>query len=157
MKKIDLGQTASLVANIGVLIGIALLVFERTENRAMTAAEIRNSIAQTTATLIRDEAMNREILEVSSKGLAGEPLEPLEQQQFELFWAAYFRMWENANYQYRVGLYDEVEYEAQRGTWLRLLENPGLLRLWCSRRGRGAVSALFAAEIDQELGDNSCE
>ena len=157
MKKIDIGQSISLFANIGVLIGIALLVFELRQNRAMTAAEIRNSIAETTATLIRDEAMNTEILELSSKGLAGEPLEPLEQNQFELFWSAYFRMWENANYQYRVGLYDEVEYEAQRRTWLRLLENPGLLQVWCSRRGRGAVSEPFAAEMDQQLGENSCE
>ena len=157
MRKIDIGQSVTILANIGVLIGIALLVFELSENRAMTAAEIRNSIAETTAMLIRDEAMNREILEVSRKGLAGEPLEPLEQNQFELFWAAYFRMWENANYQYRVGLYDEAEYEAQRNTWLRLLENPGLLQVWCGRRGRGAVSAPFAEEMDHALEEKGCE
>jgi hypothetical protein len=157
MKKIDFGQTISLFSNIGILIGIGLLIYELNQNRAMTAAEIRNSIAQTTATLIRDEAMNKDILEVSMRGLAGEPLEPLEQEQFELFFAAYFRMWENANYQYRVGLYDAVEYESQRGTWLRLLETPGLRRLWCSRRGRASISPPFAAEIDNFLGDAGCE
>ena len=151
MKEFDLGQTISIIANVGVLIGIVVLIYEINQNRAMTAAEIRNSIAQSTAELIRDEARDKEVLDVSLRGLAGEPLTPLEKEQFSLFWAAYFRMWENANYQYRVGLFDELEYEAQREAWLRLLENPGLFELWCSRRGRGSVSPPFEAEIDELL------
>ena len=44
MKKIDRGQTISLVANIGVLIGILLLVFELNQNRVVTEAQTRSAI-----------------------------------------------------------------------------------------------------------------
>ena len=81
MKKIDVGQTLQIVGNFGVILGILLLVYELNQNRDMTAAQIRNSIAQATAALIRDEAQNAEVLDVSLRGIAGEPLTPLEQEQ----------------------------------------------------------------------------
>jgi hypothetical protein len=45
MKKIDFGQTVSVVANIGVVIGIVLLVYELNQNRQMTAAQTRHEMA----------------------------------------------------------------------------------------------------------------
>ena len=156
MKKIDVGQTLQIVGNFGVILGILLLVYELDQNRDMTAAQIRNSIAQATAAMIRDEAQDAEVLDVSLRGIAGEPLTPHEQEQFELIWLAYIELWENSHYQYRVGLFDETEYESQRNQWLRLLARPGILSIWCSPRGR-SNSKLFVAEIDELLGDAGCE
>ena len=156
MKKIDVGQTLQIVGNFGVILGILLLVYELNQNRDMAAAQIRNSLAQATATLMRDEAQNVQVLDVSMRGIAGEPLTPLEQQQFVLIWMAYIEMWENSHYQYRVGLFDKTEYESQRSNWLRLLAHPGILSIWCSPMGR-SNSKLFVADIDELLGDAGCE
>ena len=52
MKKIDLGQTIGVLANIGVLIGILLLVYELSQNRQMMKAQTRNEIAQSTYELL---------------------------------------------------------------------------------------------------------
>ncbi len=156
MKKLDLGQTAHLLGNLGVIVGILLLVYELNQNRNMMAAQTRNSIAQATAVLIQNESMNAAHLEIVNRGIAGEELTPLEQEQFELNWLAYFMLWENTDYQYRVGLYDDIEYESTQKTWVRLLSQPGIQELWCSSRGRGERSEAFVAEIDRLLGEATC-
>jgi len=45
MKKIDLGQTLTILANVGVLAGILLLVFELNQNREMMRAQTRSELA----------------------------------------------------------------------------------------------------------------
>jgi hypothetical protein len=50
MKKIDRDQTISLLANIGILIGILLLVFELNQNRVVIEAQTRSAI---TASIIQ--------------------------------------------------------------------------------------------------------
>ena len=120
------------------------------------AAEIRNSMAQATANLIQAEAHNPQVLDITMRGSAGEQLTPLEQEQFTLIWVSYFQLWENINFQFRSGLFDISEYEPQRSAWLRLISQPGIKALWCSRRGRGEGSAEFVAEIDELLGDDGC-
>ena len=155
MKRLDLGQVLQTLGSVAVLAGILLLVYELNQNRAMMAAQIRNSMAQANATLIQNEAHNPEVLDLTMKGMEGESLTPLEQAQFRLIWVAYFQLWENTHYQYRVGLFDAMEYESQSRSWIRILSNPGIRELWCS--GRGESSTLFVAEVDQLLGDDGCE
>ena len=46
MKKLDLGQIAHLLGNLGVIVGILLLVYELNQNRSMMPAQTRNSIAR---------------------------------------------------------------------------------------------------------------
>ena len=157
MKKIDLGHVLQTLGSVAVLAGILLLVYELNQNRAMMAAQIRNSMAQANAVLIQNEAHNPEVLDLTLRGMEGESLTPLEQAQFRLIWAAYFQLWENTHYQYRVGLFDALEYESQTKAWVRLLSQPGIRELWCSPRGRGEGSTLFVAEVDQLLGDDGCE
>ena len=41
MKKIDLGQTISILANVGVIAGIVFLGFELRQNNALMAADAR--------------------------------------------------------------------------------------------------------------------
>ena len=47
MKKIDLGQTLGIVANVGVIAGILLLAYELNQNRQMMQAQTRNAISET--------------------------------------------------------------------------------------------------------------
>ena len=43
MKKIDLGQTVSILANVGVIIGIAFVGIELSQNNALLSAEARST------------------------------------------------------------------------------------------------------------------
>ena len=155
MKKIDLGETIQMLANVGVLVGILLLVYELNQNRSMMASETRNAIAQTLATMLRDEASDAQLRDIQLRFSAGEELTPVEKSQIALNWNAYFRLWENMNYQYRNGLFDDAEYFAEQEAWRRNLADPAIRRLWCSRRNE--VSPRFSDEMNELLGDNSCE
>jgi hypothetical protein len=46
MKKIDVGQTLSIIGNVAVVTGILLLVFELNQNREMVMAQTRNEMSQ---------------------------------------------------------------------------------------------------------------
>jgi hypothetical protein len=62
-KKIDLGQSIGILANIGVLIGVLLLAYELNQNRRMMRAQTRNSIAETVINLNFDRANSDELSE----------------------------------------------------------------------------------------------
>lgn len=55
MKRIDLGQTIGILANLGVLVGILLLVYELAQNREMIRSQTRQSIAELLTNLLAME------------------------------------------------------------------------------------------------------
>jgi hypothetical protein len=73
MKKIDLGQTITILANVGVITGIAFLAAELRQNNEMMRAQTRNDIAQSVIELLRDTA-DTEYIEIAFKA-AGKPSE----------------------------------------------------------------------------------
>ncbi len=155
MKKIDLGQAFQILGNVGVVLGILLLVYELDQNRDMMVAQTRNSIAQSNATLLHNEALSGEIIEISDKAFAGQSLTPLEEGRFILNWQAYFELWENIFFQYQNGLFSEEEYLARRQAWSRLFSHKAIRDLWCSRQRERAER--FNADINDLLGEARCE
>ncbi len=156
MKKVNVGQAMRVLANVGVLVGILLLVYELSLNRQMMKAQTRNAIAETLINLSLNQANSVELNQIELKVLAGERLTPLEQRRHTQLWRAFFRYWENVNYQYRNGLYDDNEYFAQREAWKRiLLSNRGVRDLWCTRGN--VQSREFVAEIADLMGEARCE
>jgi len=154
--KIDLGQTVGIVANVGVLIGILLLVYELDQNRQMMKAQTRNAIAETLVNLRFSEANNPDIVRVQNLASQGEELTPVERGQFIAHWSAHFRYWENVNYQYRAGLYEDAEYVAQRENWKRILLGQGPIReFWCSQTV--VLSEEFFLEMTDLVGGTLCE
>jgi len=114
MRKIDFGQAIGVIANFGVLAGILLLVFELNQNRALMAAQTRDSVSQSVVFALRDTAGNSVLTDIHHRANVGEQLTPTEQDQFATHMISWFRIWENQHYQYRVGLYDEAEFAAVR-------------------------------------------
>ena len=156
MKKIDLGQKIGVFANLAVLVGVLLLVYELHQNRMMMRAQTRNAIAETLVNYQVSAATSPELQRIQAKSVAGEELTPAELQGFRAYWRGLFRYWENVNYQYRNGLYDDSEYCTQREAWKRiLLSNESVLEFWCTRRG--IQSAEIDAEFDELLGDAGCK
>jgi len=150
MKKIDFGQTANTLANLGVIIGILLLVFELNQAREMTQSQTRNSVAEMLINLIESAYGDPQMAEIQVKHDAGQSLDPVERFRFAAREDAFWRYRENVHYQYRNGLYDEDEYEALREVWVRDLNTDELRReIYCQRHDASPRS--FTAEMDAAM------
>lgn len=145
----------SLAANFGVLIGLALLIFELTENRNLTKAQIRHELSMGIVEILQTPANNSQLAGALYKGHIGEDLSPVEAYQVRLRTNALLRYWEDVHYQYRVGLYDEVEFSRQREAWrTSILASRYQQTYWCEVRK--SYSPDFAAEVDKLLTEETC-
>jgi hypothetical protein len=147
MKSEKLNSWLALGANIGVLIGILLLVYELNQNREMTAAQIRNEAAASRINIALSRANNGELADIVFRAqFVGEEMTPVERSRYEAWAGANFRDWENVSYQHRQGLLDDSEYSALRDVWLRLLRGNDVVReAWCKQTW--AYSEPFVDEI----------
>ena len=154
MNKSELTSTVGVLANFGVLIGIVLLVAELRQNQALMRAQTRNNIAETAISLGFEQATSSELLAVQLKATSGEVLTELENLRWRVFQTSEWRYRENVYYQYRNGLFDEVEYLAQREAWRRIVNSPPVRVFWCGRTD--VQSPYFVSEINQLL-ENPCD
>ncbi len=142
-------------ANLGVLIGLLLLVAELAQNRDMMRAQIRHELATGIVDLLQTPASNAQLADVLFRASSGGELTSNELFQFELRTNALLRYWEDVHYQYRVGLYDDSEFERQREAWKASLARSNLaVDYWC--RVRLLYSPEFSREIDGLLADDRC-
>jgi len=154
MKKIELGQGITILTNVGVIIGILLLVFELNQNLKMMQSQTRTAVAEILVSLLALEASDAELIELQAKAASGQAT-PTEQVRFDTLYEAYWRYRENVHYQYRNGLYDEDEYTALRNAWVEELNSNDAVRsTYCSRRH--VQPPAFTLEIDAQL-DRQCE
>ena len=101
MKKMDLGQTVSILANVGVIAGIVFLAVEIRQNQA--TLEEQNTLTRLTS---RDSGYeyfsnfrkllleNPELHEIWERGIAGEELSSFEKSRVQVlcqeqFWASF--------------------------------------------------------------------
>jgi hypothetical protein len=101
-------------------------------------------------------AGSSELLEVQRKARTDfDSLTPIELERWYAIAGAVFRTWENTYFQYRSGLFDEEEFQAEREVWkLTLATNPGALNYYCS--ARGIFSEPFSRQMDQLLASPGC-
>jgi hypothetical protein len=145
----------TLGANLGVLAGIILLIVELDQNREMMRAQTRHELAMGIVDLLQVPASNEQLANVMYRAHTGEELSPTELFQFQMRTNALFRYWEDVHYQYRVGLYDEIEFAKQRDAWQASLTNSSRSQTyWC--RVRLLYSPEFMAEMDSLLADGPC-
>ena len=142
-------------ANIGVILGILLLVFELQQNRDLMKAQIRTEISNGIYDLFTLTAVNPQLADVLSRANNGETLTPAEHLQFTSRTKAMFRYFENVNYQYRQGLYEKSEYDKQKAAWKNYLNNSKIaVSIWCDYRT--SVSDGLMSEIDSLLDKKKC-
>jgi len=150
-----LARWISLGANVGVLAGIILLVVELNQNREMMRAQIRHELAMGIVDLLQTPASNEQLAGVLYRAHSGDELTEEEQFQFELRSNALLRYWEDVHYQYRAGLYDEIEFARQREAWkVSFANSAGAREYWC--RVRSLYSPEFTSELDGLLDDIAC-
>ena len=151
-----LNRWLALGANIGVLIGIILVVIELDQNRDMMRSQIRYQVFQDEANYNMSVATNRQLVELVLRARQGDEMDGTDSVQNFIRLLSYFRIQENIHYQYRQGLLDDTEYEgikiARRGF---VGVSRATARAWCViRRG---TSPEFMAEMDQSFVDLNCE
>ncbi len=145
----------TLGANIGVLIGIILLLVELDQNREIVRAQTRNEIARTVVEFLFEQAGNPLLAEVIVRSNQGEELSASEQVMYLSRSEAAFRYWENVHYQYRQGMYDETEFVTHLETMRVVIDqNEGLERFWCNTQGM--YSKPFAEEIEKLVLKDLC-
>lgn len=150
-----LNKWLSLGANLAVLIGIALLVFELQQNRQMVRAQTRAEISSELTNLLSQVAGDPQLASLIRRADNGEELTPDEANQYGHRSAAMFRYFENVHYQFRQGLYDESEYFAHKDAWrVFFAKSKTAAENWCNYREM--VSPAFRAEIDSLMSENAC-
>jgi hypothetical protein len=150
-----LARWLTLGANLGVLVGIILLIVELDQNREMMRAQTRHELAMGIVDLLQVPASNEQLADVLYRAHSGGELNPKELYQFQLRTNALFRYWEDVHYQYRVGLYDEIEFAKQRDAWKASFTNSSRSQdYWC--QVRSLYSPEFMSEMDSLLNDSPC-
>ena len=140
-------QWIALAANGGTIVGLLMVIMQLQQNRTLMRAQVRHELATTIVELLNSSANNAQLTGVLRRASLGEQLTEDEQFQFRLRSNALLRYWEDVHYQYRLGLYDAVEYSRQKAAWkATFASSVGFVKYWSEVRT--LYSPLFAAEID---------
>jgi hypothetical protein len=150
-----LNRWLTLGANIGVLVGIILLIVELDQNREAVQAQTRAALSQGIVDHMSLIAGNAELANLRRRIDGGENATEDEQYRYELITRALVRYWENVHYQYRQGLYDDAEFAAHREAIRDYFAySKAIVAFWCT--SRHGMSREFVKEIDGLIANHGC-
>ena len=149
MKKLDLNQSVSLIANLGVIAGIVFLGYEMRQNtiavRSAAAQGIQDQIA----------AIYELSLSETMGGVVGKALNtPYELTVVEVsrahgFFTTFTRMLQNLHFQVSEGAYDAELADGHWQEMRNLLESPGYRLFWDTQKHVYATE--FREFVDDEV------
>jgi hypothetical protein len=146
----------TLAANIGVLLGIGLLVVELRQNQDVMRAQTRNDITQGELTLLLSTAESQELADIVVRANNGESLTPAEQLRVGLRSESTFRLWQNVHFQGRNGTYDEEEFRKHLDTMEQVLQGSrAFVDYWC--RNSQIYPVQFQDEINKRIPSGACD
>ncbi len=135
MKKIDFGQTITILANVGVIAGIGLLALELAQNNELLTAEARSTRAG-----IRNEVRiiyleNPDLIDVLYQARRQETLTEEENYQLRSLMAITMNNLQYVYVEYQEGLISEEDLGVFG--WRRLYHHqyPGMPALWAEIQG----------------------
>ena len=143
MKKIDLGQAISLLANVGVIIGLAFLAFELRQNNEFMAAEARFnrlSVSMESWSLL---AESDALAELRYKDITGVEMTPQERDRWESY---LMRVLITREWSFRELPREDLPVE----TWRRVTREQSVLRELYERE-KASFDAEFTAWFDQNV------
>lgn len=153
MKTIDFGQTLQLLGNVGVVVGILLLVYELNQNRELMEAQTRHEIAQSIVEQLGELASDGDLADLARRARCGRLESGLEEDRYFSHVNSRLRYWEDAHFQYRRGLFDEAEFSAQREAWRAFIQPGATQEAW--NRMKLSFSSEFVREIDALIVDTN--
>jgi hypothetical protein len=129
MKKIDLGQAITIMANVGVIAGIIFLAFELRQNNELLASQARSNLVSGRATYQQYVATNDGgIAEIIVK-VRDSALTPTERFRLNVHWALVINNWASMYQEVESGPLDEQDIPIRNwaGTFSA---NPDFRRRW---------------------------
>jgi hypothetical protein len=150
MKNIDLGQTISILANIGVIAGIVFLGFELRQSQVVGRAQTQTAIADARRELSQSDIAGP-MAGILVRVTHDEPLSEEDEIRLRMWTDAWLRHYENVYYQNLQGLYDDDGFDANMREIKEWLEEVSSARnIFC--QSRESRSSRFGAMIDEMLG-----
>lgn len=147
MKKIDLGQTITILANVGVIAGIIFLGIEIRDNATQARAAINVSTLQAFSDWQNRIAGNPQLLDVYDSGLTDwQSLSGKEQIQFDFLMRSFLQLSLGAITAQRSDLLPmdaDAEDRVVEGGLLRMMEQPGFRQWWSTADLRGIPTPIF--------------
>ena len=127
----------TLLANVGVLVGIAVLVYEIRQNTLATELDVAASYENTFAEIELFIAGDPEFAELLTKGINGDDISQVDQLRLTAFYRRVLRTWQFIHYQYLTGALEEYLWQGQREGMLQtFLADKGLRDSWRANKGR---------------------
>lgn len=148
MKKIDVVQLISILSELGVIAGIVFLAVEIRQNNAMVLSQTRSDISYNVSTMLRQQSTS-EYFDVFADAEAVKRAGSLEALRYQNWFLATLRMWENANYQWTRGLFEDDEYEKEKAIWARNIERSRERAIFC--QFRDAFRDDFVEELESMM------
>jgi hypothetical protein len=118
MKKLDLGQTVSILGNLGVIAGIIFLGFELRQNRDLARAQMANALTLETQEIARSD-INGPMADILVRNRNGDPLNEADQLRFGIWQGTWNSHIENIFFQYQEGLYPQEALDRTLTSTLR--------------------------------------
>lgn len=119
---LDIGQIATIGANVGVIAGLIFLAMEIRQNNKFLAAQARYSLRQYRSD-IADSLMLPHVLEATHKWARGEPLTAEEQSTGLMVAIKIVELWEWQHGEYAAGMLQKDELPI--GAWRLWFHNQG--------------------------------
>jgi len=154
MKKIDVGQTITVLANIGVIVGIVFLAVQISQSNRLARLQMRNDIAESIVAFSTSGGSDPTLARLSffSEDPASLPAE--EYSMLALRTDALWRLRENIYYQYENGLFDEPEFSAESASWAGSFDTPFGRNYYCQTRR--FFSQGFIEVVESMLSSTDC-
>lgn len=148
MKKLDMGQTITILANIGVIVGIVFLAVEVRQNNQLLSAEAsQRFVEQRAGALARWADDSGGLMNLRLKATTSQSLTQEEQWRLETEAGFVFTQWEWEYQQEQAGRGTYVPVEAYRAILTRW---PWLIELWRNEH-RSRFSPDFAQFLDEQV------
>ena len=151
-----LNRWLTLTANVGVLVGLVVLIFEVQQNRHLVRAELGSGATTIMRELQQELANNPEISAIVAKASLGqEPLTDSELIRLDAHYEASIQFLHRERYLVRLGIFED-DPAVMAGVWARMyLNNPAAIHWWETKKPSLTPDAIelvenaLASEISQ--------
>jgi len=150
MKKIDLGQKIGILANLGVILGIVLLVIELSQNNRLMASQASYSRLQNSISAIELVTTDDELGLALFKDVSGQELSEMEAFLLEFYYSGVFQKWLWEFRQSESGLIAEADLPV--GIWAQTLNpRPLMLAIYRGEQFHDQFPAEFVEFLEEHV------
>ena len=141
MKKLELGQTITILANLGVIAGIVFLGLELRQNNELMESEARFNRLNLQLGSVNLIVEHPDLAELIVRSQNDGDLTPAETYRLESYWS---RLFSNMQWSY-LEAYDDIPLE----TWRRIFRRAFVQAYWENRKTD--FSPEFAQFVDENV------